>query len=73
VEAVRIGTLIAQDRKALAAWRRHLAKLEPQRSSGAGLRGSGGGGLAGAELERAVMGLRITNGDIVAVRTAAGR
>jgi hypothetical protein len=68
VEAVRLGTIIAQDRRALGRWRAHVARLgEPAARAGA-VSGTGGGGLAGAELERVVFAMSRTNSDIVAIR-----
>lgn len=50
VEAVRIGTIIAQDRKAYGRWR-------TRRRHPAAIAASDGGGLSGKALESAVMGL----------------
>lgn len=69
VEQVRIGTLIAQDRRSLARWRAHVARILPRSGQpGAALRGRDGAGLTGIELERTLLAMRVTNGDIVAVR-----
>lgn len=71
VEAVRIGTLIAQDRRALSKWRSHQARLAPRGAPGGAVAAPGGGGLTGQALEQVVMALRVSNPDIVGVRMAA--
>jgi hypothetical protein len=57
-EAVRVGTIIAHDKKALAKWRRAIRKTPSQ-------------GLTGADLENVVFGLMRTNPDLVRVKQAA--
>lgn len=70
-EAVRIGTLAAHDRQAANRWstlRRTLTQAAAV-ATGAPARGAG---LTGADLERAVSAMLITNPDIVTVQVAHG-
>lgn len=61
VEAVRIGTVVAQDRKALQRWQSHRRRAaQPQ--------GEAAAGLTGLALERVVMGLARSHPDLVALR-----
>lgn len=62
VEAVRSGYIFAHDHKAHLRWLSHQG-VRPGAAAG-----SGGRGLAGAELEQVVMGMAVTNPDIVAIR-----
>ena len=58
VESVRIGTVIAQDRKAYSRWR--TRRRHPLARTAAD-----GGGLTGRALESAVLGLAATNPEYV--------
>lgn len=57
VEAVRIGMVTAQDKKALRQWRTAASRMAPARRSG----------LGGAALEQAVMTLARTHPQYVAI------
>lgn len=63
VEAVRVGTIVANDRRAFTRWQ-SIRNRRAATSSVAS--GSGGGGLAGAALEQAVAQLAISHPDLVA-------
>jgi len=58
VAAVRIGTVVARDRKAAASWDRKVAR-----------RNGKSVGLTGANLEAAIAGLAATNPEYVVVGT----
>lgn len=61
VESVRIGTLVAHDRKAANKWKAMKGRLTAA---------SGGGGLTGAALERQVMALAASHPEYVVVEAA---
>lgn len=61
VEAVRVGTIVASDRRAFNRW-----QSIQRRRTAATSTGSDGGGLAGAALEQAVGQLAISHPDLVA-------
>lgn len=65
VEAVRIGTVVAQDAKALGRWRSLQARAQSVASRA--VHGTTGRGLAGAELEQVIYAMAVTNPDIVAI------
>lgn len=62
VEEARLGVVFAYEQKHYQRW------LSRQRVAPSAVRGSDGRGLAGADLERAVMALALSNPDIVQVR-----
>jgi hypothetical protein len=61
VDAVRIGTIIAFDKKAGDRWRRMRQRAQ----------GTAGQALTGADLERTILGLAVSHPDLVLVKTAA--
>lgn len=62
VEAVRVGTIVASDRKAFGRWQSIRARREAKAV------GAAGGGLSGASLERAILGIAAANPGLVAER-----
>ena len=58
VEAVRVGTVIASDRKALSKWQQIRARRDAAPGTSTG--------LTGADLERTIGALAITHPDLVA-------
>ncbi len=56
VAAVRVGTVIARDKKAARRWDRDVARRTGRKH-----------GLAGAQLEQAIMGLAATHPEYVVV------
>jgi hypothetical protein len=61
VESVRVGTLIAHDRKAANRWKAMKGRLTAA---------SGGGGLTGEALERAVASLAVSHPEYVVMEQA---
>lgn len=63
MEGQRLATIFAHDFNAYQRWLARVSLGDAVRVAG-----SGGGGLAGAELERVLLSMAVTNPDIVAVR-----